>query len=152
MSRRAVSAPPFPCLQSPEVRRAYDLCEAALDDNNDEYRQLAESALPDFAETQHDEDKPFWWQLYEIDLYNHRPVMAWFKPLLTPGDPGAAFENSAKGLYALAGVTELEAQALLLYHRGESFRRIARSLGISPSSVQDRISRGEARLAALIGG
>lgn len=123
------------------------MCEAAYEPDA-EYRRLAESPLSDSAVIEQD-DKPEWWQLYEIDLYNHRPVMAWMKPLLLPSDPTTAFANSAKALYALAGVTEAEAAALLLYHEGYSFRRIANRLERDVKTIFERIKAGEAKLARL---
>lgn len=148
MSRRAVNAPPFPCLQAPEVRRAYDLCEAALDDDPNVYRRVAEAELPELAPL-NDDDTPEWWRLYEIEIWNNKPVRSWLKPLLKPADPRTSFEIAARGVYGLAGLTKAEADACLKHHEGESYRRIARALEISLHAVQDRISAGEAKLAAL---
>jgi len=146
VSRRAVNAPPFPCLQSPEVRRAYDLCEAAYDEN--EYRRLAWSPLP--ALPPHGEDDmPEWWQRYEVEIWNNKPVRSWLKTLLQPDDPRTAFENAARSIYHLAGLTEAEAEAVLLHHEGESWRQIARKLGRDVKTVYERITTGEAKLAAL---
>ena len=148
MSRRAVDAPPFPCLQSPEVRRAYDLCEAALDDDSNVYRLVAETELPELSLVPED-DEPEWWQLYEVEIWNNKPVRSWLKPLLKPADPRTSFEVAARGVYGLAGLTKAEADACLMHHEGESERRIARRLEIARGTVQDRITSGERKLAAL---
>lgn len=148
MSRRAVNAPPFPCLQSPEVRRAYDLCEAALDDDPEVYRRVAEAELPELASVAED-DEPEWWKLYEVEIWNNKPVRSWLRPLLKPADLKAAFAIAARGVYGLAGLTEAEATACLKHHEGESLRRIARAQGVSLARVRDEITRGEAKLAAI---
>ena len=148
MSRRAVNAPPFPCLQAPEIRRAYDLCEAALDDDSSVYRSVAEAELPELAPVD-DEDTPEWWQLYEVEIWNNKPVRAWLKPLLKPADPRTAFATAARGVYALARLTEAEASACLLHHEGESYRRVARALDRDVKTVFQHIKDGEAKLAAL---
>lgn len=144
MSRRAVDAPPFPCLQSPEVRRAYELCEAAYDE--EEYKSLAESPLPEPRPRA--DDTPEWWQRYEVDIWNNKSLRVWLKPLTRP-ESDMTFEDAAKGIYSLAGLTQAESDAVLLHHEGFSWRQIARKFDLALGSIQDRISSGEAKLAAL---
>ena len=148
MSRRAVNAPPFPCLQAPEVRRAYDLCEAALDDDPNVYRRVAEAELPELSAVAED-DTPEWWQLYEVEIWNNKPVRSWLRPLLQPSDPRTAFATAARGVYHLAGLTEAESAACLMHHEGESYRRIARALDRDVKTVFQHIKDGEAKLASL---
>jgi DNA-binding CsgD family transcriptional regulator len=135
----------FPCLQAAEVKRAYDFCESALNGGEANLDALQETPFPELIIY---EDAPEWWQLYEIDITNCRAVYVWFVSLLEPV-PGDAFRVAAKALYALAGLTAAEAEAVLLHHEGESFRRVARRLEISLGAVQDRITSGELKLARL---
>ncbi len=124
------------------------MCEAALDDDPEIYRHVAESPLPEPV-VQEQDDKAEWWQRYEIDLWNTRPVRVWVLPLLTPADPAEAFENSARGIYALAGLSPNETESCLRWHQGWSEYRIARALDRQRATVQVEIRRGEAKLALL---
>lgn len=130
------------------MRRAYDLCEAALDDDSNVYRNVAESELPELAPVDKDEE-PEWWRLYEIEIWNNKPVRSWLRPLLKPADPRTAFAVAARGVYALAGLTEPEVSACLMHHEGESYRRIAKALGRDVKTVFQHIKDGEAKLAAI---
>ena len=142
MSRRAVNAPPFPCLQAPEVRRAYDMCEATFDDHDSTLQAVELLPLVE-------DDTPEWWQLYEVEIWNNKPVRSWLRPLLQPADPRTAFATAARGIYGLARLTEAEATACLMHHEGESYRRIARVLDRDVKTVFQHIKDGEAKLAAL---
>jgi len=122
------------------------LCEAAYDE--DEYQRLAESALPALPPLA-DDDTPEWWKRYEVEIWNNRPIRSWLKTLLNPSDPRTAFETTAKGIYALARLTEAEAEAVLLHHEGMSWRQIARKLGLALATVRTEIERGEVKLAAI---
>lgn len=122
------------------------MCEAAYDEN--EYRRLVESPLPELV-VQADDEAPEWWRLYEVEIWNNKPVRSWLKPLLNPSDPKTAFEVAARGVYLLAGLTKPEVEACLKHHEGESFRRIARALDRDVKTVYQHIKDGEAKLAAL---
>lgn len=120
------------------------MCEAAYDEKD--YKRLAESEFPEPQALAN--DTPDWWQRYEVEIWNNKPIRVWLKPL-TRAESDMTFEDAAKGIYRLAGLTQAESEAVLPHHLGESYGRIAQRLGIDKKSVFDRVESANAKLAAL---